>query len=192
MRTGGLGTEPDQLFDLRETHGKRLFDEDVLPGKEGGLRVGIMVARAGGDGDELDVGVGEHVFIAGVGLRAEFLGEGDGAFFDDVADGGEAEFVLPAAQLTAVHAVAGASEPDESDADGIHVHMGSPFPLCGLRRGKMTALPPVSAPIISYFLLPVNSRAENPRFFSAGGVHEFMRRSQIGLEIPGFMGYNVT
>jgi len=119
LGAAGLTAEGDELTGLGGGHTEGLFKKDILTGQKRHFGMGIVVDGAGGDADELDLGIGQQVFDPGVGTAAPLFDEGLCALFDDVADSGEVEFIAAGGEFLAVHAVAGAAKADETDLNGL-------------------------------------------------------------------------
>lgn len=114
----------EDLLELDEVEGSRLFAEDVLAGGESGKdQVGVAVG-VGGDVDGVDAGGKKSFEGWGDGRHGEFLGEGAGAFgvaAPDRGKGGVIDGFEAEGEASGGAAGANDSEADELGWHGIRV-----------------------------------------------------------------------
>ncbi len=109
--------DASQLAGVFVGRGDGLFEEDVLAGLQCCLGVGKVVARPRGDGDHLDVGVGDQLADRRIGRLIVTFGEVLATELDGVAPGNDLEHLGVAVQFIALHGPSGPAQADNADAD---------------------------------------------------------------------------
>ena len=120
-----------QLERLLVGHAHRLLAQNVLASEQRHLDVLVVIAGAGGDGHQLDVGIADQILDLVVGVNlGEALLHLLKTLGNDVARGDDHALVLLALEFLQMHAPARAAKADQTDSDRICHDFCPPSGFC--------------------------------------------------------------